>query len=74
MKHDWIAQAKAQAPTHSEVTKAMFAASVALGDLIEGASTPEAAMRLGVLADALNMACKRLHAIEEAARYKGHRH
>jgi hypothetical protein len=74
IRHDWIAQAKAQAPTHSEVTKAMFAASVAMGDLIKGAATPEDAVRLGVLADAMSMANRRLAAIEEAFQYKGKRH
>jgi hypothetical protein len=58
-------------PTHTDVTRAMFAASVAMGELISTEQTPETIACLAVLADALRMACDRLNAIEAAAQYKG---
>jgi hypothetical protein len=52
----------------------MLAASRALCDLLEGVDTPEEATSLGILADALRMACARLSEIEAATRHTGWRH
>lgn len=61
-------------PTHHEVTAAMFAASVALGELLEGVTTAGDAQRLGLLAEACRLATARLAAIEAATNHKGMKH
>jgi hypothetical protein len=61
-------------PTHADVTRAMFAASVAMEMLLAADLTPEQAVYLGALTEAMRLACERLHAIEAAIQHKGKRH
>jgi hypothetical protein len=58
-------------PTHTDVTRAMFAASVAMDELVTADLTDETRLSITVLVDALRIAALRLHALEEAAQYKG---
>jgi hypothetical protein len=58
-------------PTHTDITRAMFAASVAIDELRAADLDDAVKMSVVVLMDALRMACDRLNALEAAEQYKG---